>query len=151
VNLILAFYPRAWRRRYSDEVAQLLDDLRAERPRSQLKQVLGLLLNAPPIHIAHRPVAASILAFSLGGAAATIAVPSDVATTPKQKVIVATQRASGPQLLIIRGPHTTIMTHDLPAQGHQIRSGAQRSLSVPRTKPVSAPMSSLKRGSTPER
>ena len=117
VNWILALYPQAWRRRYGAELAQLLDDLNAERRRSALRQALGLLINAAPIHIEYRPIASSILAFCVGSLIATVVLPGDVATT-KQAGIVETQTNS-PQVLIIRGPHSTIIMNDRRATGAQ--------------------------------
>jgi hypothetical protein len=111
LRLLLAFYPRAWRRRYEDEFSQLLADLDAEQRGSKFRHALDILLNAAPIQVAYRPVATSILVLCASGAFATVAVLSQPGVARRERLSIL-QAASGNRPLIIRESHATFVSRD---------------------------------------
>jgi hypothetical protein len=110
-RFLLAFYPRAWRRRYGDEFAQLLEDLDAEQPGDGLKRTFDVLLNVGSIQLAWRPAAATpFLVFLVSGAMATVWVLAHVSATT-QRMAISTPWNFGRNPIIVRSAHHTFSSN----------------------------------------
>ena len=64
---LLGLYPRSWRRRYGDEMAQVLDDLEPMRPRQRLRVAWDLVSGAVDAQLRSAPGAAVRRALIVGG------------------------------------------------------------------------------------
>ena len=108
LSLLLALYPRSWRRRYGDEFAQFLADLETDQPTAKLGRSLNILSNAVPVQIACRPLTTTILIFMLSGTIATLGVYGRIDAAHRT---LASGWSSGRNPMIIRTPDKTYTSH----------------------------------------
>ena len=110
-RFLLAFYPRAWRRRYGDEFDQLLADLEAERTGGRLRRAVDVFTHAIPIHLIYRPAATAVSVFLLCAAAATAGVLVHVPATSQEGVIHSPWDSGHQEIIVRSGHHTYVAKH----------------------------------------
>ncbi len=128
-RFLLALYPRAWRRRYGDEFAQLLADLEAEQTGGRLRRAVDVVLHSVPIQLVYRPAATALAVFLAGGAMATAGVLVQVPATSQEGVMTSPWQP-GRNAIIVRSGHHTYMSnryavHDGPKSQQVVRIHAR--------------------------
>jgi hypothetical protein len=104
-RLLIAVYPRSWRRQYGEEFLQFLADLDADQPEGRLRRAWNVVLNAGPIQVAHGRATTTVLLFFVSGAVAILDVYGPVNATSREGVVWGWSHNSSP--VIIAGPHST--------------------------------------------
>jgi hypothetical protein len=125
-RFLLAFYPRAWRRRYGEEFTQLLADLEAEQPGGRLRRAVDVVLHALPVQLIYRPAATALVVFLTGGAMATAGVLVQVPATSQEGVITSPWEATHQDIIVRSGKHTYMApkgyaVHDGPKSQQVVR------------------------------
>src|SRR5579875_2428700 len=97
-RLLLALYPRSWRRQYGDEFMQLLADLDADQPRGGLRRSFNVLVSALPIQVAQRQAATTVLVFFVIGIIAIADVYGPVGATSRESVVWGWAAGTNPMI-----------------------------------------------------
>jgi hypothetical protein len=97
-RLLLAFYPRSWRRQYGDEFLQLLDDLDADQSKGRRRRSFNVLLSALPIQLVQRQIATTVLIFFVIGVLAILEVYGPVGATSRESVVWGWARGTNPMI-----------------------------------------------------
>jgi hypothetical protein len=124
-RFLLALYPKAWRRRYGEEFAQLLADLEAEQTGGRLRRALDVVVHSVPVQLVYRPAATALVVFLAGGAMATAGVLVQVPATSQEGVITSPWSTTRNAIIVRSGDHTyaakSYAVHDGPKNQQVVR------------------------------